>query len=83
MDLIKPNGAFMDPLLIVASDGVRENLATKGIFIPILWPNVIKSSHKDSYAYKYSKNILPLPIYQRLGPEDMNYLVKEVITCLC
>ena len=32
----------------------------------------------DSLEYHYAADILPIPIDQRYGIEDMKYLVKEI-----
>lgn len=74
----KVEGAFAYPLLVDNGIKIREALAAKRIYLPTLWPNVIKSQAKTSLAYQYAQNILPLPCDQRYTQEDMIYLVEQL-----
>lgn len=79
LHLLKPKVPFMYPLLVDDAGNVREKLAEEKIYIPVLWPNVLEEDPK-SFAYKYAKNIILLPIDQRYDADDMNrviYLVKK------
>ncbi|EOH93792.1 hypothetical protein [Enterococcus pallens] len=71
-------GAFSYPLLVENGARIRKELAAKRIYLPTLWPNVIKTQAKSSWAYFYAQNILPLPCDQRYTKEDMIYLVKQL-----
>lgn len=75
LDLRAPDGAFMYPLLVEDAGGIRRELAAEGVFIPTLWPNCLDERGEGSVALKYSKNILPLPVDQRYGEEDMDRLI--------
>jgi len=72
-------GPFMYPLLVENSGDVREALAKEGIYIPTLWPNVLKTCREGSTAFNYAKNILPLPVDQRYGEEDMDRLTASLM----
>ncbi len=74
-------GAFMYPLLIQNGAAVRRKLQKERIYIPMLWPNVQEDCPTDSLEYRYAVDILPIPVDQRYGLEDMKYLV-EVINCV-
>lgn len=74
-----PYGAFMYPLLIADGMKVRKQLQQMKIYIPTLWPNVLDECKSDTLEYKFAADILPIPVDQRYGIEDMEYLV-EVIT---
>lgn len=74
-------GAFMYPLLIPNGILVRKKLQMNKIYIPTLWPNVLEICPKDSLEYYYAANILPIPVDQRYGKNDMEDMV-EVINCV-
>lgn len=71
-------GAFMYPLLIQNGSAVRKKLQKEKIYIPTLWPNVLEQCQKDSLEYHYAADILPIPVDQRYGIEDMKYLVEVI-----
>ncbi|WP_165173228.1 hypothetical protein [Adlercreutzia sp. ZJ242] len=70
-----PDGAFMYPLLVEGADGVRQRLAAEGVFVPTLWPNCLSERGGGSVALRYSRDVLPLPVDQRYGWEDMEHMV--------
>lgn len=72
------NGAFMYPLLLQNGAAVRKELQKEKIYIPTLWPNVLEECPKDSLEYHYAANILPIPVDQRYGIEDIKYLVEVI-----
>ena len=78
LQLELPEGPFMYPLLIDDADGIRSKLADEGIFIPVLWPNVLDEQPEASVAYRYTKDLLPLPVDQRYGAEDMLFMVEKL-----
>lgn len=71
-------GAFMYPLLVQNGAAVRKELQKEKIYIPTLWPNVVEECPPDSLEYHYAADILPIPIDQRYGIEDMKYLVEVI-----
>lgn len=70
-----PAVPFMYPYMVMDPEGVRQDAAAEGVYIPELWPNVSRDSGAGSAAIDYSNNILPLPVDQRYGRDDLNYLV--------
>jgi len=74
--------AFMYPLLIENGSVVRKMLQAEKIFIPTLWPTVFEVAESEDVEYRMAENILPLPIDQRYGIEDMEYMVREVLKCI-
>jgi hypothetical protein len=75
--LLQPEGPYMYPLLVSSVGRSREILAKRGVYIPVLWPNVLNSGlAPDSVARRYSKNILPLPVDQRYGEEEMAFICE-------
>lgn len=79
MNPLKPDVPFMYPYLTEDTTGMRSLLAEKKIFVPILWPNVLKECGRDSVAYGYANNIMPLPIDQRYGLYEMDYIVSAML----
>lgn len=80
--LRRPEGPFMYPYLVDDTDGVRQRMAAEGVFVPTLWPNVLDDCLPDTIAYRYAKNILPLPIDQRYGAEEMDKVLEVLGKCL-
>lgn len=77
-----PEGPYMYPLLVGDASGMREKLAAAGVFVPTLWPSVLEECDPTSWAYRYSKDILPLPVDQRYGNKEMRLVAREVEKCL-
>lgn len=77
---LKP-ATFMYPLMIENGAEVRKKLQAEKIYIPTLWPTVFEVADRHSLEYKMAENILPLPIDQRYGIEDMEYICQEVLKC--
>lgn len=82
LDILVPDGAFMYPLYIECGAEIRSKLQNKKIYIPTLWPAVFKICKEDELEYDLAKNILPMPVDQRYGREDMKYIVEELYQCL-
>lgn len=82
LDLTVPNGAFMYPLYINNGAIIRKKLQAEKIFIPTLWPSVFEICEESELEYDMAKNILPIPIDQRYGIDDMNYLIGEIQKCI-
>ena len=81
LKLHKPYVSFMYPLLLKSgydACDIRKKLAEKGIYIPLLWPCVSDKTDEKSFANKYAKNILPLPVDQRYLVKDMNAMITEI-----
>lgn len=59
----------------------RENLPTRQklihnkIFVATYWPNVLGWCGKDDTEHKLASDIIPLPIDQRYGEEEMNRML--------
>lgn len=71
-------GAFMYPLLIDDGMKIRKQLQQMKIYIPTLWPNVLEECETSTLEYKFAADILPIPVDQRYGIEDMEYLVEVI-----
>lgn len=75
-------GTFMYPLMIHGGVDVRKRLQEKKIYIPTLWPDVLRWCREDEPEYQMAENILPLPIDQRYGNEDMDYMAEVIKQCM-
>lgn len=54
----------------------RKILLQNKIYIPLLWPNVLKNVTKDSIEYDFAENILPIPCDQRYDINDMESIIE-------
>lgn len=70
-------GPYVYPFYVKDGMIIKRKLATKQIYIPTLWPNAIEIG---GLAKEYSTNILPLPVDQRYGYEEMKLLIKNIIS---
>lgn len=82
LNLIMPNGPYAYPLYLKNGNEIRKKLIKDKIYVPILWPNVLKNVDINSFEYNLALNILPLPIDQRYNIEDMKIILKELDKCL-
>lgn len=73
------SATFMYPLMVENGAALRRKLQVEKIYIPTLWPTVFEVAEKNSLEYRMAECILPLPIDQRYGIEDMEYLVQEIL----
>ena len=69
-----PEGPYAYPFYVDNGIKIRKIMAQNGIYIPTLWPNVINST--DVIANDFAKNILPLPIDQRLSDVDYEEILN-------
>ena len=58
---------------------LRKYLAERDIFIPTLWSFLIDKMPEDSFEYKWSSNILSLPIDQRYDEEDFKIMAETIL----
>ncbi|MDO4564019.1 MAG: hypothetical protein Q4C04_00200 [Clostridia bacterium] len=72
-----PEAPFMYPLYVENGAAIRKRLIQKHIYIPTLWQDVMKVDSND-LERDMAQNILPLPIDQRYGAEDMFKLINAV-----
>lgn len=79
MDIGKPEGAFMYPLMTEEAQEIRRKLISKKIYIPCLWPNVLEGCDCGSAAFRFAESILPLPVDQRYGKKEMATIAETII----
>ena len=72
----------MYPLLVKDGDLLRKKLISKKIYVPLLWPNVLKETTNNMIEYYLANNIVPLPCDQRYTVDDMHYMIGVILDCL-
>ena len=63
---------------LVPEKGLREKLIENKIFVARYWPNVMDWTTKDDIEYLLAYQMLPLPIDQRYGEEEMLRIIDLV-----
>jgi hypothetical protein len=61
------------------NENLRKRLIDNRIFVAQYWPNVLSWCSPSDTEYNLTKRILPLPIDQRYGEEDMECIVKFIL----
>ncbi len=82
-ELDNENVPLAYPFMYTGQD-VRNALLSKKIYCPVFWPNVIESmkNQPDSIEYRLAKNTIPLPVDQRYGAEEMQFIAKTVLEAI-
>jgi len=58
---------------------LRKHLAGNDVFVPTNWSYLLSSMPEDSHEYRWSSDILPLPVDQRYGEEDMRRIADLIL----
>lgn len=58
--------------------GLREHLIKNKIYVAKYWPNVTEWAGRDSLEADLTEFLLPLPIDQRYGEEEMEYIIDAI-----
>ena len=80
IDVLFSEGPYAYPLMLdqVKSEIVRKCLINNRVYVPTLWPNVLKSIPKEKKAFEFAWSIIPLPIDQRYDKEDMETIINLI-----
>lgn len=62
------------------SNRLKSRLIKESVFVATYWPNVLEWTAPNMVEYEFASNLIPLPIDQRYGEEEMNRII-ELITC--
>ena len=81
LELKRADAPFAYPLYVKNSGPLREKLARRRIYVPTLWPNVLRLP-ETWLERQYAADILPLPCDQRYTPEDMDALLEVLEGCI-
>lgn len=57
---------------------LRNHLIQSGIFVATYWPNVKQWCSPKDIEYKLTDEIIPLPIDQRYGKKEMEYIIDTI-----
>ena len=63
---------------LVPVEGLREKLIENKIFVARYWPNVLDWAIKDDIDYLLAYQMQPLPIDQRYGNEEMEFIINKI-----
>ena len=72
----------MYPLYLENGAEIRKKLQQEKIYIPTLWPDVFDICKESDLEYDYAKSILPIPLDQRYGKEEMAYIAGRIMACI-
>lgn len=64
------------PFIGPADADLRNKLIANHIFVARYWPNVIEWSNPEDLEYTFATRLIPLPIDQRYGNEDMDKIIS-------
>lgn len=78
LTLLARPGTFMYPLMLEKGGRIRRALQERKIFVPTLWQDVFDLCEADGPEQRMARDILPLPIDQRYGREEMLRIVQAV-----
>lgn len=73
-----PSCPFAYPFYHENGIELRKYLASQNIFVPTNWSYILKAMPADSLEYKWSADILPLPVDQRYGREEMEIIANAI-----
>ena len=62
--------------LYVEDDNLRSKLIAKKVYVATYWPNVFEWCKENTIEYKLAKYIFPIPIDQRYGVEDLDFIIN-------
>lgn len=76
---INPETVPMVYPFLTEDDTLREKLIENKIFVARYWPNVLEWCENGTWEYDMAKNMVPLPVDQRYGVEDMQKIVSLIL----
>jgi hypothetical protein len=76
-DLANTSVPMLYPFLSNILD-LKQKFIEKKIFVATYWPNVLEWTKKDSLEYKYTTQIIHLPIDQRYGINEIEYILSII-----
>lgn len=81
----RPVAALCYPLLLdsgEAADALRRDLLSRRIFVPCYWREVVDNDTAPEWEKTLSRRLLPLPVDQRYGTDDMQRLASLILAHL-
>lgn len=74
-----PSAPLCYPLVSGIPD-LRDSLIDQGIALPLYWPEVIAATSAAETENRLARTLLPLPLDQRYGEQEMERLIRLVTT---
>jgi len=65
--------------LYIEDDTLRRKLIDNSVFVPTYWPNVLNDVSQGSTEHSLAKYLLPLPVDQRYGEEEMQAITDIIL----
>ena len=75
---LPPMNSFACPMVypfMTINESLRARLIENKVFVARYWPNVLEWCRREDIEYKLTTCIIPLPIDQRYGDEDMKRII--------
>lgn len=60
-------------------EGLRDHLIKEKIYVARYWPNVLEWTTADSLEWYLTRQMIPLPIDQRYGKNEMNRIINCIL----
>ena len=58
---------------------LRDALIDQGVRLPLYWPEVIETTNALQTENRLARTLLPLPLDQRYGEDDMRKLIRMIL----
>lgn len=78
IDLKNIHGPMVYPFLY-EKEGLKEKMIANKIYIATYWPNVLDQCNSSEWEYYLAKYLIPLPIDQRYGFQEMNLVLEQLL----
>ena len=59
---------------------LKKKLIENKIFVATYWPNVYEWCKEESLEYQFADKIVAIPIDQRYGEEEMEYVIEKILS---
>jgi dTDP-4-amino-4,6-dideoxygalactose transaminase len=69
------------PYWVDNGDALKKRLIERSIFVATYWPNVFEWCKPTDLEYELADHVVCIPIDQRYGKEDMEFIIKEIERC--
>ena len=70
------------PYYIEDGERLRQHLIDNQIFCARYWPNVLDWCKPEDFEYQLAKNLVCIPLDQRYGEKEMEYILKKISECI-
>lgn len=78
IDMAKDDVPLVYPLLVEEGSSIREKLINNNIFCARYWPNVLKEAEVKDLEYRWTMDIVSIPIDQRYRKEEMERIISLI-----